>query len=444
MSDFNINSPLKESKGIDFQKAKRIATSGTICDAYEMRYFRRHVFVKRLKEEFRRSPRHLAALEKEYEIASGLSHPSLPRYSEFHDEYIVMDYIDGLSLAQLISHKDNRLMEYQFVTKILYSLLDVLSYLHHHNIIHSDLKPDNIMITNELGNIVVIDFDKCYTSWLDDTPGSSENYGVSQDKTGSVVVDFHGLGKVAEKLSNFLHGSNKEKILRFRDDCFKSGITDQELMKDLEGKKHSLLWLIVILFMVLSGLIIFIPSYKTDRTISPDTDHLTSKDTVVVISKSEASPAESITNVPETKMVRSKTSSALKSQDLTDEEKGRILDKRLSSYFQSLNEHLLIFKKGVNDSTLSSKQLLELSDNFTMAKDNIMSFAYSAMHEAIPGIEPMYALKTMVLCSHYRDFMHRASEIEKKAFYEIQRRASAERDKNIYSPSVFDSTDYHK
>ena len=62
--------------------------------------------MQRLKEEFRSNPIYLDALDKEYEIGVTLKHPSLPDYREFHRDYVVMDFIDGITLSELISRKD--------------------------------------------------------------------------------------------------------------------------------------------------------------------------------------------------------------------------------------------------------------------------------------------------------------------------------------------------
>lgn len=119
MSEFDESKQVERPSGIDFRKAKKLVTTGSICDAYDTRHYRRRVFVKRLKPEFRTSPRHLAALEKEYEIGVSLNHPGLPHYTEFHEDYIVMDFIDGHTLAYLVSKKDSRLLNPEFVIKVL-------------------------------------------------------------------------------------------------------------------------------------------------------------------------------------------------------------------------------------------------------------------------------------------------------------------------------------
>lgn len=60
------------------------------------------------------------------------------------DDYIVMDYIESDTLADLIRRDDTRLKSYQFVKTLLAELIDVVGYLHNRRVVHCDIKPDNI------------------------------------------------------------------------------------------------------------------------------------------------------------------------------------------------------------------------------------------------------------------------------------------------------------
>ena len=101
-SDYNA----ERVADIDFASAVRLPQEGSASEVYKTRWHRRTVLVKRLKEEFRDSPLHLDALEKEYEIGVTLSHPSLPTYLAFDRDYIVMEYVDGDTLASMLKKDD--------------------------------------------------------------------------------------------------------------------------------------------------------------------------------------------------------------------------------------------------------------------------------------------------------------------------------------------------
>ncbi len=118
---------------------------------------RKYVVVKRIKEGFTGDLNQRV----EADTLKNLHHPYLPQVYDFlaldMQVYTVMDYIKGRDLEYYLQTR-YRFGEKQLV-RWLDQLLDVLSYLHGQKppIIHSDIKPANIMI-NENGDICLIDF----------------------------------------------------------------------------------------------------------------------------------------------------------------------------------------------------------------------------------------------------------------------------------------------
>jgi len=97
---------------------------------------------------------------REAETAAQLNHPNIvPIYTvEERDNlvYFVMAYIKGDNLGQrLQQHGPIAPVE---VRRILREVADALSYAHNRNVIHRDIKPDNIIIDEETGRAMVTDF----------------------------------------------------------------------------------------------------------------------------------------------------------------------------------------------------------------------------------------------------------------------------------------------
>ncbi len=110
----------------------------------------------------RRETAGLANELQEIHILKTLSHPMLPRVADlFEDEqsiYIVMDYIKGETLGDIISREGP--MKETRVIDLAIQLCDVLSYLHGQKpspVIYRDLKPSNIML-DENDRLHLIDF----------------------------------------------------------------------------------------------------------------------------------------------------------------------------------------------------------------------------------------------------------------------------------------------
>ena len=199
VSQFSSEVAVETPFVVDFSKAKQLDRSGSTCDAYVCTVQQRRVFVKRLKPQYRNNPLYLAAFSKEYELGVSLSHPSLPRYVAFVTDYIVIDFIEGDTLADLMKRNDSRLKNKKFVKKLMRELIDVVEYLHNRNIVHCDIKPDNIIISPYHDRpATLIDFDKAYSPWLDSTYGNTANYGC--DKCADGTIDFKGIGIIAAKL----------------------------------------------------------------------------------------------------------------------------------------------------------------------------------------------------------------------------------------------------
>lgn len=225
---------------IDFSRAKKLNTTGSTCDAYLTELKHRKVFVKRLKDKYRNSARYRAAFEKEYEIGVGLTHPALPVYIDFHGDYIVMNYIDGRTLSEMLSSRDEWLSNGKNAIRVLEELLDVLEYLHRKGVIHCDIKADNVLLTYVGNNVALIDLDKVYTSHLADTPGSATKYGLEESDKRNTDIDFAGLGRIAGQLSEAVKSAATRKlILRFSKECKKQGITAEELKSILHSGTSS-------------------------------------------------------------------------------------------------------------------------------------------------------------------------------------------------------------
>ena len=127
--------------------AEPLDVSGATCQCYRVKLYGKLHFLKRLKPELRTNPRHVAALHKEFETGYNLDHPHLVRYLYCGDDYLLTEYIDGSTLLEFAKQNPEFFKSKANVSRLLGSLLDVVEYLHSHQVVHLDLKPQNILIT---------------------------------------------------------------------------------------------------------------------------------------------------------------------------------------------------------------------------------------------------------------------------------------------------------
>ncbi|MDE6643854.1 MAG: protein kinase [Muribaculaceae bacterium] len=373
MSQFlNDDSQLSpDSRGeIDFDDAVRLPDGGSTCDIYRTKWQRRNVFVKRLKEQYRSNPLYLDALDKEFDIGVNLKHPSLPEYREFHRDFIVLDYIDGLTLAEMIKRQDPWLKSEKNIVKMLKELVDVVGYLHRHNVVHCDIKPDNIMITANGRNLVLIDFDKSYTDSLGDTSGHPGKYGLPIDEKGCMAIDFHGIAMVVEKLKSNIPGFKFSAYRRFVNACNKLDVSCEELIAILDYKPSKFhkktKYIMIITIIIMCVAIYFSYNMAINRVSSESvvyadtifTEHVSSEK-ITQESKSII-PSENKDNTlkTETSAVEIEYNSPDKLLEIA-QKKAEILDSVIAPQFNELQASLDYLQKLKNDTTLSGQELLE-------------------------------------------------------------------------------------
>ncbi|MCP5106659.1 MAG: protein kinase [bacterium] len=130
-----------------------------------------HYLLQKLrKEDLQDSKRRFNEIKKRFFIEAKLyekiDHPNIVKIlatgtvldesKEIEIPYLIMDYIKGSSLADVL--KKEAPFEMSRVIRLSQNLLGVLDIIHHNNIIHRDIKPANIMIREETGEAVIIDF----------------------------------------------------------------------------------------------------------------------------------------------------------------------------------------------------------------------------------------------------------------------------------------------
>ena len=114
--------------------------------------------------------------EKEFSLGISLNHSNIAETYSLEEvpelgRCIVMEYVDGMTLAEWLSTSPSRAQR----ERVLAQLLEVLEYIHSLQLVHNDLKSSNILITRNGQNVKLIDFG------LSDTDSTSDNNDTSTD-----------------------------------------------------------------------------------------------------------------------------------------------------------------------------------------------------------------------------------------------------------------------
>ena len=101
----------------------------------------------------------IECLKQEVEVLKKLDHPNIVKYFNTYEDKgsikIVMEYIPGENLMQVISQKKINKYDEEGATEIIKSLLKAVIFLHRSNIIHRDIKPENILFSTS-GTFIII------------------------------------------------------------------------------------------------------------------------------------------------------------------------------------------------------------------------------------------------------------------------------------------------
>ena len=134
---------------------------GGMADVYKAKDQKldRLVAVKVLKPEFRDDKTFIAKFQKEAQAAAGLAHPNIVNVYDVGDDegvnFIVMELVEGITLKDYIKKKGK--LSVKEATSIAIQVSLGLEAAHNRNIVHRDVKPQNIIISTD-GKVKLSDF----------------------------------------------------------------------------------------------------------------------------------------------------------------------------------------------------------------------------------------------------------------------------------------------
>ena len=190
-----------------YDAIEQMDTRGATCDTFRVKLYGKLHFLKRLKAEYAGDIRYQEALRKEFETGYRLEHPNLVRYLSLDHDGILMEYVDGETLSHRLATNPDYFKNRKHTDKFVRQLLDALGYLHSHQVLHLDLKPDNILLTRINDDVKLIDLGCCYTDSFPDTQGYTSEFGAPEQLSIihcplSIQTDIYAFGKVLDLLSS--------------------------------------------------------------------------------------------------------------------------------------------------------------------------------------------------------------------------------------------------
>lgn len=167
----------------------------------------RIVIFKCLKPEFRGDEVHEAILRHEYELAHPLKHPGVCDYLAWVrtpelGNCMVLEWVDGCTLAEWAAQGA---WDETAAKSIILQLCDALSYIHRKQVLHNDLKPENVMVTSRDAIVKIIDFSLADSPSMTGghLPAGTEGYSAPEVVSGgeaSIQSDIFSLGRIIQEI----------------------------------------------------------------------------------------------------------------------------------------------------------------------------------------------------------------------------------------------------
>lgn len=173
-------------------------------DVYTAKKFGKWVMLKTLKPQYKQSEDMCAMIEKEFDVRYNLCHPNIIMVNDFEDvptlgRCIITDDVYGDSLRKLI--RDGKVTD-RHIAKMRYELVDALEYIQANHLAHHPLSAENIIFTENIGNLKLIDvgFEQRKALTPTDTASDIYNFGlVMQEAMSSAAIEDAALRRVVDR-----------------------------------------------------------------------------------------------------------------------------------------------------------------------------------------------------------------------------------------------------
>ena len=193
---------------------------------------------------------------------------------------IVMEYVDGRTLQEFLQEKPSQKLR----RKVLYELLNAVDYIHHCQIVHQDLKPNNILITNNGTHVKIIDFglsdnDAYYTNKnLGCTNGFAAPEQLQNDLTIDLRADVYALGKIIDTIFPNKYSSIKAKCCQHnREKRYQSVADIQKAIKQNDWLTHYGIALFLLFVLISSIIFVFTEELQHNKQTIAETKQSTFK-----------------------------------------------------------------------------------------------------------------------------------------------------------------------
>lgn len=264
-----LESNIEYSSGYSMPEEYAVTSTAIL---YRVRKSGKFFIIKTPKEN---TGQNIALLQREYELSIGKSHPNIVNIFTYEPETIVgpgivMEYINGRTLTQFIAENPS----HRARKRVFSQLLQAVDYIHRSGLVHNDIKPDNIMITNSGNDVKLIDLGLADNDahYLARTLGCTKAYAspelLVRDKNIDARSDIYSLGKIMKELFGNRYSRIVARCLQERKE--RRYANAEELSKAIERRER----IPKIAVSLLAALFVIVPFFYYINSIDTEQSRL--------------------------------------------------------------------------------------------------------------------------------------------------------------------------
>lgn len=163
---------------------------GATSLAYKVRVDGRLFFMKKLRPELCNQAHYRDTFFKEFNTGKNIKSPYVVEYIDINgndsDLYILMEYVNGCTLEEKLAKEPLYFAQKGNLRRLLLQLCEALKVLHKENVVHLDITPKNIMISQASNDVKLVDLGFCLSNYDDSTPGSTVKFGAPEIALGDI------------------------------------------------------------------------------------------------------------------------------------------------------------------------------------------------------------------------------------------------------------------
>lgn len=248
-------------------KIETLGIRGATSETFKRRVDGRLYFVKQLRPEYSADKRYREAFRKEYEVGKSIGSPYIVKYVAMEEDAdglcILMEYVNGVTLAEKQASEPEYFCKEQHVKKLLLQVAQALAVLHRRNIVHMDIKPENILLTKGSNDVMLVDLGFCLSDKNDSTVGCTRQFAAPEVVKGNIKdvdsrTDIYSVGCLLQWIEENTSRALPRTYINIKNRCLREQKSEryanaEEIVRTIKNRHRNMaLGLLALLVIVLA------------------------------------------------------------------------------------------------------------------------------------------------------------------------------------------------